>query len=71
MKRIKLARINADLSQAELAEKVGVKDYIISRYETGVSKPDIEKLGMIADALGVTTDYLLDRKTKETLPFEL
>ena len=35
-KKIKMARIELDLNQAELAKKIGAKQKSISRYETGM-----------------------------------
>lgn len=59
---IKIARIKAGISQRELAEKIGGSLNDISRYETGRMKPTLEKLCLIANALNVTTDYLLGRE---------
>ena len=39
----------ANLSQEELAEKIGVSRQTLSKYETGESLPDIEKCMAIAD----------------------
>ena len=38
-----------NLSQEELAEKIGVSRQTLSKYETGESLPDIEKCKMLAD----------------------
>jgi len=59
---IKIARIRKNLTQQELAECLGVTYQDISRYETGRVKPPIDKLCKLADALNVTTDYLLNRE---------
>ena len=53
-----LRKIN-DLSQEELAEKIGVSRQTLSKYETGESLPDIEKCRLIADAFSVTVDDLI------------
>jgi transcriptional regulator with XRE-family HTH domain len=47
-KRIKTARSDAQLSQAELAHGIGVSDKSISAYEQGRSTPPFEKLKKIA-----------------------
>ena len=57
--RLRAARLAADLSQRELAEGIGVAQSHVSRYETGVMRPDLDVLPKLARALGVTTDYLL------------
>lgn len=48
-----------NLSQEELAEKIGVSRQTLSKYETGESLPDIEKCKMLADVFGVTVDDLI------------
>ena len=46
-------------SQGDLAKKVGTSAPIIGRYERNEIKPSIETAKNIADALGVTIDYLI------------
>jgi len=38
-RRIRLARVELDLTQTQLAEKINAKQKSISRYETGASLP--------------------------------
>ena len=59
-KKIKIARIELDLNQTELAEKIRAKQKSISRYETGLSMPSIETLVKIAKALKKTVGYLIE-----------
>ena len=59
-KKIKLARIELDLNQTELAEKINAKQKSISRYETGVSMPSIATLVKIAKVLKRPAGYFLD-----------
>lgn len=47
------------LTQRELADKIGVTDKAVSRWETGKNYPDIELLEAIAKALGVTVSELI------------
>ena len=55
-----------DLSQEELAEKIGVSRQTLSKYETGESLPDNEKSKLLADAFGVSIDDLISYdKNKE------
>ena len=54
---VELRKIN-NLSQEDLAEKIGVSRQTLSKYETGESLPDIEKCSMIANAFGVSLDDL-------------
>ena len=58
-------------SQDELAKKVGTSAPIIGRYERNEIKPSIETAKNIADALGVTLDYLLGGSNNAFLDKEL
>ncbi|WP_196139020.1 helix-turn-helix domain-containing protein [Aliikangiella sp. G2MR2-5] len=46
-------------SQEELAEKMGVSRQSVSKWESTNSIPDLNKIIMMAEIFGVTTDYLL------------
>jgi len=59
-KKIKLARIELDLNQTELADNIGAKQKSISRYETGLSMPSIETLVKIAKVLKKPAGYFLE-----------
>jgi len=59
-KKIKLARIEADLNQTQLANKIGAKQKSISRYETGISSPSIATLMKIAKVLKKPAGHFLD-----------
>ena len=61
--RIADMRNAKNITQLELAEKLGVTDRAVSKWETGVSYPDILLLGQIADIFGVSVDYLLRGKS--------
>ena len=62
MIKLKIARIEKMLTQQQLANMIGCTVIDISRYETGRIKPPINKLCKLADALEVSTDYLLGRE---------
>lgn len=47
------------LTQKELAAKLGVTDKAVSKWERGLSCPDISLLSTLSDILGVTTGELL------------
>lgn len=47
------------LSQGDLAEVLEVSRQSVSKWETGQSVPDLDKIIKLADLFGVTTDYLL------------
>ena len=59
-KKIKLARIEKDMTQADLAEATEIMQKSISRYETGISLPTLETLEKIAKVLKKPFGYFLD-----------
>lgn len=59
-KKIKLARVELDLTQSDLAETTGIMQKSISRYESGLSLPSLETLEKIAKKLKKTFGYFLD-----------
>lgn len=59
-KRIKLARVEQDLTQTQLAKKINAKQKSISRYETGASLPSIETLVKIAKVLKKVAGHFLE-----------
>ncbi len=61
MLKISALRKAAKLTQSELAERIGLKQQALSKYEVGSREPDIDTLCKIADFFGVTVDYLLER----------
>lgn len=50
------ARVNAELTQKELAEKCGVSESTIINWESGKSLPNVKMLGPLEDALGISLD---------------
>lgn len=56
---IKLKRQMRNITQAELAEKLNVTPQAVSRWEMGISYPDIAMIPQISEALWVSTDELL------------
>lgn len=54
------ARVRRKLTQDDLAQTVHTTRQTISNYETGRSRPDVETLQRLADALGVELTELLD-----------
>ena len=50
------------LSQEELAARIGVTRQAVSKWEQGISTPELESLVALARVLGVTTDYLLSEE---------
>ena len=63
--RIIALRKEKDLSQTELANKVGVTYAQIGRYETKRVQPAADVLVKIADALDTTSDFLMNGSKNE------
>lgn len=63
----KRLRTSSKLTQAEMAEKLGISRSTIGMYETGAREPDFETLEKIADFFNVDIDYLLGRTKKTAL----
>ena len=57
-------------SQEELAEQLGISRQSVSKWESGMSVPDLEKIVKMSALFGVSTDYLLKDEIEETLPSE-
>ena len=57
--KIYYLRKRAGMSQEELASTVGVSRQAVSKWETGESSPDINKLLALSKTFDVTTDWLL------------
>lgn len=52
------------MTQLDLAQKLGVTDKAVSKWERDLSCPDINSLPKLAEALGVTVDELMQTKIK-------
>ena len=55
-------------SQEELAEKLGVSRQSVSKWESGMSIPDMEKIIKMSGVFGVSTDFLLKDEISEITP---
>ena len=64
-KRLKELRQAAKITQSGLAEKLNLHPQTVSKWERGLSKPDIAQLGDLATALGITLEKLLGREETE------
>lgn len=59
-KKIKEARKNAKVTQADLADRIGVHRSTIANYELGRRKPSLTEIKEIAKFLHVDVNYLLE-----------
>lgn len=63
--RLEQLRRQQKLSQTELGKKIGIHFAHISRYERGITMPAAATLRRLAEALGVSVDYLINGTTQE------
>lgn len=65
--KIREARKNAGLTQAQMAEKISVSRQAITKWESDRGIPDIANLKEISSLLNISIDYLLDNNTEYML----
>lgn len=58
-KKLKEVRIGYGLTQAQLADRLGVSASTVGMYEQGRREPDNQMLSKICTTLNISTDYLL------------
>lgn len=63
--RLRTLRKQKNLSQTELGHLAELHYTHIGRFERGASRPSGDTLMRLADALGVTSDYLLEGATED------
>jgi transcriptional regulator with XRE-family HTH domain len=66
--RLKLKRLQKGLSQTELAERTQLSHVHVGRIEKGQSQPTADVIRRLAEALEVSSGYLLDGETSEAFP---
>lgn len=64
---IKKLRMALNISQVELAKKLGVSKQSVSNWENDNIQPSIDMLIKIAKCLNVSTDFLLGLKVEKTI----
>jgi transcriptional regulator with XRE-family HTH domain len=57
--RLRALRLEAGLTQAELARRTGIHRPNIARVEAGRHTPSLETLARLAQAIGVSTSHVL------------
>lgn len=68
--RIKELRQKANLTQAQLAEKLGFTSQTVSNWESGSREPDIAALAQLSSLFNVSLDYLLLGKQEEAITLD-
>ena len=66
--RLKSAREQAGLTQEQLAEKIGVTRQAVSRWEQGITQPDMEMLVALSEMLQVDVEALAFGKCNKVYP---
>lgn len=61
MEHLRIIREKKHITQLRLSVEVGVAQETISGYELGKTKPSVDTLCKMADFLGASVDYLLER----------
>ena len=64
---IRTLRRSNDMTQEQLADKLGVTYQSVSRWENGAAYPDIELIPAIADIFGTSADKLLGMPEEEKI----
>lgn len=64
---LKTLRLQNSLTQAQLAQKLGLTKSVISAYETNLRLPSYDVLIHIAQIFNVSTDYLLGLERKQEI----
>jgi transcriptional regulator with XRE-family HTH domain len=59
--RIRRARWLNDMTQVELADRIGKTRTTVTNIENGVQLPTVDTLIMICDVLDVSADWILGR----------
>lgn len=65
--RIRELRRERGLTQAALAQRLGISPSAVGMYEQGRRQPDTQTLRRMAQVFGVTVDALLEEETPRTL----
>lgn len=64
---LKSLRLQNNMTQAQLAQKLGLTKSVISAYETGLRLPSYDILIHIAKIYNVSTDFLLGLERKQEI----
>ena len=67
MERLKELRETKKLSQVKLGMMLSVAQETISGYEIGRAQPSVDMLIKLADVLGASVDYILERTDVKTV----
>lgn len=63
--RLTNLRKSKNLSQADLAKKIGVHTNVIGRYERDLAKPSMDLAAKLSEVLDVSLDFLVGKVDQE------
>lgn len=64
-KNIKKLRMQKDITQEQLAERLHVTRQAVSNWENGKTQPDVETLSMLAECFEISVEELIYGKKEE------
>lgn len=65
--KLKVARINKNLKQEQVAAQLGISKKTLSHYETGRVPPSVEMLKKFVKFYNLSADYFLDTENERTI----
>lgn len=65
--KLKTLRLQNNLTQSQLAQKLGLTKSVVSAYETGLRLPSYDVLIHLAKIFNVSTDFLLGVENKHEI----
>ncbi len=65
--KIKLLRTNCNMTQTELAKKLGITRSSVNAWEMGISVPSTQYIVELANIFNVSSDYILGISEKATI----
>ena len=65
--KIKMLRERHNLTQSDLAKKLGLTRSGVNAWEMGISVPSTQYIVELASLFGVSTDYLLDIEKEKSI----
>lgn len=66
--KIQMLRKKEGLSQEAFAERLSVSRQAVSKWELGITKPDVDKIVLMSELFEVSTDYLLKNQVEKEQP---
>lgn len=69
-RQVRLARLRAGLSQAELASAVGVTFQQVQKYERGTNRMSLSRAADIAQVLGISPAQFFTRRMQRDIPYD-